>query len=51
MLGAGYDGIILKGEAERPSYIEIADGTVSLKNASDLWGMNTEQVQKQFEPH
>ncbi|MGI6616952.1 MAG: aldehyde ferredoxin oxidoreductase family protein [Saccharofermentanales bacterium] len=48
---AGYDGIILKGEAERPSYIEIADGTISLKNAEHLWGMNTEQVQKQFEPH
>ena len=48
---AGYDGIILKGKAERPSYIEIVDGAISLKNAEHLWGMNTEEVQEQFEPH
>ncbi|NLZ66538.1 MAG: aldehyde ferredoxin oxidoreductase family protein [Clostridiaceae bacterium] len=48
---AGYDGIILKGKAECPTYIEIVDGEVSLKNAEHLWGMNTEEVQKQFDPH
>lgn len=48
---AGYDGIILKGEASCPSYIEIADGDVSIKSAEHLWGMDTEKVQEQFEPH
>ena len=48
---AGYDGIILQGAASVPSYIEIADGTISIKNGEHLWGMNTEEVQAQFEPY
>lgn len=48
---AGFDGIILKGEAARPSYIEIADGNISIKNAEHLWGMDCEKVQEQFEPY
>ncbi len=48
---AGYDGIILKGKAAYPSYIEIADGDISIKNAEHLWGMDTEKAQEQFEPY
>ncbi|MBP8640993.1 MAG: aldehyde ferredoxin oxidoreductase family protein [Oscillospiraceae bacterium] len=48
---AGYDGIILKGGASCPSYIEILDGDVSIKNAEHLWGMDAEKVQEEFNPH
>lgn len=45
---AGYDGIILTGKAKVPSYIEILDGDVYIKNAEHLWGMDTEKVQEEF---
>ena len=45
---AGYDGIILTGKSKAPSYIEILDGNVHVKEAGPLWGMDTEQVQKEF---
>ena len=48
---AGFDGIILKGGAALPSYIEILDGEISIKNAEHLWGMDAEKVQEQFNPH
>lgn len=48
---AGYDGIILTGKAEVPSYIEILDGNVQIKNAEHLWGLDTEKTQEKFPPH
>lgn len=45
---AGYDGMILTGKADEPSYIEILDGDVHIKNAQYLWGMDTEKVQEEF---
>ena len=48
---AGYDGIILKGGAENPSYIEIHDGEINIKSAEHLWGMDAEKVQEEFNPH
>jgi aldehyde:ferredoxin oxidoreductase len=48
---AGFDGIILKGGAESPSYIEILDGEISIKSAEHLWGMDAEKVQEEFNPH
>lgn len=35
---AGYDGIIFEGRAEKPSYLLIEDGEVTIKAADDLWG-------------
>jgi aldehyde:ferredoxin oxidoreductase len=37
---AGYDMIFVEGAAEKPVYLEIADGHVEIKDASDLWGKN-----------
>jgi aldehyde:ferredoxin oxidoreductase len=37
---AGYDMIFIEGAAEKPVYIEIVDGHVDIKDASDLWGKN-----------
>ncbi|MEA1960669.1 MAG: aldehyde ferredoxin oxidoreductase family protein [Bacillota bacterium] len=49
MRKAGYDGLIIKGRAQEPSYIEIMDGEIQIKNASHLWGMDTEKTQQQFD--
>ena len=38
---AGYDFIILEGKAERPSYIQIQDEKVEIKDAAHLWGKST----------
>ncbi|MBD3157425.1 MAG: hypothetical protein GF309_01430 [Candidatus Lokiarchaeota archaeon] len=35
---AGYDHIVVHGEAERPSYIEINDDHVDIHEDTDLWG-------------
>jgi len=38
---AGYDGIVVKGVAERPTYIWIHDGDVEFRDAGYLWGLDT----------
>lgn len=37
---AGYDMIILEGQSEKPVYLDIYNGRVALKDASDLWGLD-----------
>jgi aldehyde:ferredoxin oxidoreductase len=34
----GYDGIIFKGRAPRPTYLLLTDSGPELRDASDLWG-------------
>jgi len=43
---AGWDGILIRGKAERPVYIDIADDTVKVLDARAFWGMNTEEAQQ-----
>lgn len=38
---AGYDGIVIVGQAERPVYLWIHDGEAELCDATDLWGTGT----------
>ncbi|MBU4193987.1 MAG: aldehyde ferredoxin oxidoreductase family protein [Actinobacteria bacterium] len=45
---AGYDGLILRGKAEKPTWIQIEDGNVELNEADDLWGLNTEETQEKL---
>jgi len=43
---AGYDAIIVEGKAEKPVYLWIHDGEVSIKDASHLWGKNTKETEE-----
>jgi len=43
---AGYDGIVILGKAEKPVYLSIHDEDVEIKDASDLWGVETFEAQK-----
>jgi aldehyde:ferredoxin oxidoreductase len=45
---AGYDGIILKGRAEKPVFLYIKDGAAELRDASDLWGKDTARTQEEI---
>ena len=42
---AGYDGIIIKGKASRPSYLLINDNKVTIEESSRLWGRGTLDTQ------
>jgi aldehyde:ferredoxin oxidoreductase len=35
---AGFDGIIITGQAKKPSYLHIQDGKVDIEDAVGLWG-------------
>jgi len=37
----GYDGVVVVGKADNPSYLYIHDGEIELRDASKLWGLNT----------
>ncbi|MBI4285699.1 MAG: hypothetical protein HY670_07345 [Chloroflexi bacterium] len=43
---AGYDHIIITGRAARPVYILINDDGAQIKDAGDLWGMTTYEMEK-----
>lgn len=38
---AGYDIVVIKGRAPKPSYLWIDDESVQIRNASQLWGKTT----------
>ena len=42
---AGWDGILMYGQAEGPVYILIDDGQVTIEDAADLWGMGAIEVE------
>lgn len=41
---AGYDGVIVTGEAEKPSYLFVKDGDVEIRDASHVWGKDAKQT-------
>jgi aldehyde:ferredoxin oxidoreductase len=43
---AGYDGIIVQGRAETPSYVYINDDSIEIRDAKDLWGLDTYSTQE-----
>ncbi len=45
---AGYDGIILEGRAEGPTYLWINDGNVELRDAKHLWGKDTVETENEL---
>ncbi len=38
---AGFDGLIFEGIADKPTYAYVEDGTIELRDASDVWGKGT----------
>ncbi len=41
---AGYDAVVIRGKATRPSYIAIDGGNVEIKDARPIWGMDSDIV-------
>ena len=42
---AGYDGIVIVGKSEKPAYLSIQDREVEIKDAGDLWGLDSLETQ------
>ncbi|MCL4369705.1 MAG: aldehyde ferredoxin oxidoreductase family protein [Chloroflexi bacterium] len=42
---AGFDGIIVEGEAEKPVYLWIHDGECEIRDAGKLWGLPVKETQ------
>ncbi len=45
---AGYDGLVFKGKAAKPTYVYIHDGDVELLDASEVWGKGVHDTMKFF---
>ncbi|MFQ6672912.1 MAG: aldehyde ferredoxin oxidoreductase family protein, partial [Candidatus Tectimicrobiota bacterium] len=43
---AGFDGLIFKGKAQKPTYAYIEDGKVTLEDASEVWGKGVHDTVK-----
>ena len=43
---AGFDRLIIKGKAAKPTLLYVSDGAIEIKNAHDYWGMDTTEVQQ-----
>jgi len=42
---AGFDHLVIKGKAEKPSYLWIHDGEIEILDANHLWGKDTFETQ------
>ena len=38
---AGYDFLVIEGKSPNPVYLQVVDDQVLIKDATDLWGMDT----------
>jgi aldehyde:ferredoxin oxidoreductase len=43
---AGYDGVVIVGKADGPVYLSIEDGDVEIRDADDVWGLDTFETQQ-----
>ena len=43
---AGFDGVVFRGKAKKPTCVYIENGNVSLRDASHLWGKNVHDTVK-----
>ena len=44
-----YLGVVFEGRADGPVYLDVSGEEVSVEDASDLWGLNTDETARQFD--
>ncbi|MBD3255103.1 MAG: aldehyde ferredoxin oxidoreductase [Candidatus Lokiarchaeota archaeon] len=44
----GYDAILLKGKADKPTYISIIDGNKQLEDASEIWDLDCVETEEKL---
>ena len=45
---AGYDAVVVKGKAEKPSYLLVEDDKAEIVEAGDLWGLDSFKAEKRL---
>ncbi|MHA1870961.1 MAG: aldehyde ferredoxin oxidoreductase family protein, partial [Promethearchaeota archaeon] len=45
---AGYDGLMIRGKAEKPVFIEINNDEVHIQSAEDLWGLGIYEAERKL---
>jgi len=45
---AGFDGLIFEGISDKPVYAYVSDGTIELRDASDIWGKDVHETIAHF---
>lgn len=45
---AGYDGLIVRGRAEKPTTLVVTEEDVKIEDAGRLWGKNTEETEHEL---
>ncbi len=48
---AGYDALVIEGRAEKPVYVKIENGDVSVESAEKLWGLDVKTVTGHLSPY
>jgi aldehyde:ferredoxin oxidoreductase len=48
---AGFDGLLVEGQSDKPVYLYIEDGKISIEDASHLWGKGVHDTVKYFQEH
>jgi len=43
---AGFDALIIGGASRKPVYLSIVDGEIAVNDTSDLWGKNSNEVDR-----
>ena len=38
---AGFDGLVIKGQADRPVYLAVSNGKIHIIDATSVWGLDT----------
>jgi aldehyde:ferredoxin oxidoreductase len=51
MRRAGFERLVILGQAQRPTYLSLEDGQVRLHDAGDLWGTRVVAAQEQLKAH
>ncbi|MBI4579217.1 MAG: aldehyde ferredoxin oxidoreductase family protein, partial [Planctomycetes bacterium] len=46
---AGFDGVFFTGIADGPVYLAIEDGQAEVRDASDLWGLDTNETEHRLQ--
>ncbi len=45
---AGYDGLVIEGKADEPTWVNIINEDIEFRNAESLWGLDTWETQEEI---
>ena len=45
---AGWDGVVIEGKADAPVWIDVRNRSVFIRDAQDLWGLDTWRTQERI---